>query len=71
MPADQPSSQSERDERIRAAVRESIDLLDTWPLTWPLARDEKRELVIDTIAGNVAASLDRSDLPPDFPSLEA
>lgn len=60
---------SDRDERIRSAVRESIDLMGQWPLKWPLGHDEKRRLFIDTIAGNVAAALDRADLPPDFPTL--
>lgn len=63
----------QRDERIREAVRESVDLMDDWPLiSWPIEREsETWRLLIDTIAGNVSAALDRVDLPPDFPSLDA
>jgi hypothetical protein len=62
---------TERNDRIREAVRESVDLMGQWSLRWPLPHDERRRLFIDTIAGNVAAALDRADLPPDFPSLDA
>lgn len=50
------------------AVRESIDLMEQWPLgPWPIRDGERRRLVIDTIAGNVVAALDRTELPPGFP----